>query len=327
MNRNKCIFLQLFDQLRHSGYKICDRIGEGAYSKVYKALDLQRRCDAQTSTTFDYIDPNPPTDQTSNQRPNDDVIACKIFDCRRSSNDYINKFLPRELQISRRVQHPNIVRVQRIFEIGPFICCLMELCPSGDLLQCVQDNGPRPETQSHLWFNQLVAAVRYLHSQGISHRDIKCENVLLCSDSHCKLTDFGFARVLDYVDTASENGNEGAEAVDDASRAVCLSETFCGSVAYAAPEVLCGRPYDPRAYDMWSLGCVLFIMVTGTMPFGDESVAVALQAQQQRVLYWPFSTAVPPALRATVVGMLEPVVERRTTMETLLADEWMLLGG
>ena len=84
--------------------------------------------------------------------------------------------------------------------------------------------------------------MRYLHDRRLCHRDLKCENVLIRRDRSVMLTDFGFARTL-------EKDNE-------------LSKTFCGSAAYAAPEILQGISYFPPLHDIWAMGVILYIMVS-----------------------------------------------------------------
>lgn len=99
------------------------------------------------------------------------------------------------------------------------------------------------EVLSRFYMRQLVGAIEYLHSSSYCHRDIKCENVLLFDGLRvAKLADFGFARAYNRSEAAA-------------------LRTFCGSVAYSAPELLSATPYDPRTADLWSLGCVLYIMV------------------------------------------------------------------
>lgn len=104
--------------------------------------------------------------------------------------------------------------------MGPFICVFMDFCPHGDLLDRIIKTGALPEKKIKLFFGQIVSAIYYLHSKSISHRDIKCENILIQSSYLVKLTDFGFARKV------VEKGKS------------IMSKTFCGSAAYASPEIL-----------------------------------------------------------------------------------------
>lgn len=218
----------------------------------------------------------------------------------------MDKFLPRELEIIKNLNHPNIVSVYTILEVGPFICCFMDFCAFGDLLDRIRYRGPLTANETKLYFGQLAAAVYYLHSENISHRDIKCENVLI-QDRYCvKLTDFGFSRPL-----VGRNG------------AIEYSDTFCGSAAYAAPEVLKGISYDPRRYDMWSLGCVLFIMATGSMPYDDENIAATIRRQEQHHIAYPADVPVEAALRDVIGRLLDPDVERRLSVEELMMEPWV----
>lgn len=181
------------------GYHLGKRIGEGSYSKVYYAEHLSGK--------------------SFSNKP----IACKIIDGRKTSTEYYLKFLPRELKIIQKITHPHIITIHAILEMGPFVCFFMDYCPYGDLLDRIRLRGALIEKRCRLYFSQIVSAIQYLHSKEISHRDLKCENILIQNRYCVKLTDFGFARKL-------------LRCSNDKSR--LFSQTFCGSAAYAAPEVL-----------------------------------------------------------------------------------------
>lgn len=294
--------------LQRIGYHLGKRIGEGSYSKVYYA----EHQNAQQPKSF------------SNQ-----PIACKIIDGRYTSVEFLEKFLPRELSIVQNLAHPNIVSVYSILEMGPFVCFFMDFCPFGDLLDRIRYHGALSERRSRLYFAQICNAVEYLHASGITHRDIKCENILIHSRYCVKLTDFGFSRRL-YQEKYKKNvriddvsGGSSGRSDWDGLTPEWFSRTYCGSAAYAAPEVLKGIAYDPRLYDMWSLGCVLFIMVTGVMPFDDANISATIQKQEEHNIVYPENVSVPTKVRTIISGLLEPIVWKRTTIDKLMYESWV----
>lgn len=105
-----------------------------------------------------------------------------------------------------------------------------------------------------------------------------------------------------------------------------LSETFCGSAAYAAPEVLQGIPYYPKMYDIWSLGCILYVMLTGSMPFDDSNIKRMLQYQQNRVIYFSiyYQANWTNALRRLLCNVLEPDVSKRIDIHEVAQSEWIV---
>ncbi|XP_058451200.1 testis-specific serine/threonine-protein kinase 3-like [Malaya genurostris] len=268
-------------QLANRGYFIGNSVGEGSYSKVY------------------YSEQHRPGQQFPDRR------ACKIINRRRSSMEY-GQFLPREIKTMIALSHPNIVSIHSVYEFGPYVCIFMDYCRHGDLLQRILEHGKLPEAKARLLFKQLVSAVQYMHSRGYCHRDIKCENVLLSTATHVKLSDFTFSKKC-----CCEGG--GGQ----------LSATFCGSVAYAAPEILKGIRYDPKRYDMWSLGCVLFIMVTGTMPFDESNVTETIERQERKQYFYPSDVKPNPMIIELIDRLIEPDVEARASVEQILLDPWL----
>ncbi|XP_072530561.1 testis-specific serine/threonine-protein kinase 6-like [Salminus brasiliensis] len=186
---------------------------------------------------------------TSERHPNQ--VAIKIMQRTEKRPNFTFKFLPRELAILRRVRHPHIVRVHEIIEMPNGQVYIVMEALATDLLRKITELFVIPSEQAKIWFSQLLSAVGYLHKQNIAHRDIKCENVLLTSDNQVKLTDFGFG---------------------------CFSRgfphlcwTYCCTPTFAAPEVLLDLPYDPKKSDVWSLGVILYAMITGCLPFRDPT--------------------------------------------------------
>ncbi|KAG6938957.1 testis-specific serine kinase 6 [Chelydra serpentina] len=221
-------------------------------------------------------------------------LAIKVVDRRRAPPDFVHKFLPRELSILRVIRHPNIVRVFEFIEVCNGKLYIVMEAASTDLLQLVQRLGKLP----------CVRAVRYLHDRNLVHRDLKCENVLLTSDGRrAKLTDFGFGKEAHgYPD---------------------LSTTYCGSAAYASPEVLLGIPYDAKKYDIWSLGVVLYVMVTGCMPFDDTHIHSMPRRQKKGVLYPDGLPPLPEPCKTLIAQLLQFSPASRPGVGQVTKNSWL----
>nr|XP_006640091.1 PREDICTED: testis-specific serine/threonine-protein kinase 6 [Lepisosteus oculatus] len=229
-------------------------------------------------------------------------VAIKIVDRRRAPHDFVCKFLPRELAILRGVRHPHIVHVHEFIEVCSGKLYIVMEAATTDLLQRVQELSSIPGPLAKVLFSQIVSAVGYLHANDIVHRDLKCENVLLTADNQVKLTDFGFGRkALGYPE---------------------VSSTYCGSAAYAPPEVLLGVPYDPKKYDVWSLGVILYVMATGCMPFDDSNVS-KLPRIQRKALVYPQEVPVEAPCRAVIGSLLQFSPSTRPSVQQVSEDPWL----
>ncbi|NXV73968.1 TSSK6 kinase, partial [Atlantisia rogersi] len=232
-------------------------------------------------------------------------LAIKVVDWHRAPTAFVYKFLPRELSIVRKIRHPNIVRIVELIEgCNGKLYMVMEAAAT-DLLQLLQQLGKLPcIPKARDIFAQVVSAVRYLHDRNLVHRDIKCENVLLAADGRrAKLSDFGFSKeATSYPD---------------------LSTTYCGSAAYASPEVLMGIPYDAKKYDMWSLGVMLYVMVTGCMPFDDTHICSMPQQQKKGVQYPEGLPPLPEPCQALIAKLLQFSPACRPCVGLVAKNSWL----
>jgi len=151
-----------------------------------------------------------------------------------------------ELGVLRKVSHPNILGIYELLHDNRYYFIVCEYLKHGELYDFIVSNGPISENQVQHIIRQLFLAINYLHSQGIVHRDIKPQNILVYNQSklEIKLTDFGFAAM------ANEK---------------TLNEVL-GSPLYMSPEILKNEEYDNKV-DIWSSGVVCYIMVVGKVPF------------------------------------------------------------
>ncbi|XP_037437204.1 serine/threonine-protein kinase ATG1a-like isoform X3 [Triticum urartu] len=182
-------------------------------------------------------------------------VAVKEID-RRRVDDHVRRGILQEMSILGSLSHPNILRLINTIETGEKLFLVLEYCDGGDLEAYRQTHGgPRnrlPEATARDFARQLAEGLKVLRGQRIVHRDLKPQNLLLSADGDAitlKIGDFGFARSLMH-----EN----------------LAATFCGSPYYMAPEIWRGDKYDAKA-DLWSVGVILFQLVTGELPFLGEN--------------------------------------------------------
>ena len=171
----------------------------------------------------------------------------------------------------------------------------MQNAENGSILDLVHKQKRIPEGRACSIFRQVMAGIEYCHSQGVAHRDIKCENILLDSNNTVKLIDFGFAKSMKPIPKSKGEeklealiAEKSAQAVKPPKEYSNLSDTYCGSYAYASPEILKGIPYDPYSSDVWAMGCVLYTMVCGRLPFDDRNIPKLVKVSLNFQFFDPF---------------------------------------
>lgn len=157
-----------------------------------------------------------------------------------------------EVRSLSALHHPNITELYEYIGTSELKAIVMEFV-DGEELYARLERGRLCESEAKFLFYQLCLAVDHCHRNQIAHRDVKLENILVTKSNQVKLCDFGLA----------------AEISDS------LMDDYCGSVCYTAPEILKFIPYDGRKSDIWSLGIVLFSMLTGHLPFAMDSSEVS----------------------------------------------------
>ncbi|KAL1233310.1 Serine/threonine-protein kinase PLK4 [Trichinella pseudospiralis] len=155
-----------------------------------------------------------------------------------------------EVRIHSPLKHPRIVELLDCFQDEKYIYIALELCPNGDMRRYLKVMGrPLDEAYAAIVLEQVVDGILFLHSRGIIHRDLSASNILLDSNWTVKIADFGLA-------TQISQPNE-------------KHFTMCGTPNYIAPEIAMRKPHGLEA-DVWSLGCLLYTLLTGHPPFGNN---------------------------------------------------------
>jgi serine/threonine protein kinase len=207
---------QVSQELKAVGkYSIGDFIASGAYGKVKRATHNDTGVE----------------------------VAVKIIN-KKLMNPEEQSRAQREIEILKRLDHPNIIRFLEMVDTTDRLYLFMEFMEGGHTLMNYM-NKQLSESEARSIFRQIAAAINYCHSTQVVHRDIKPTNILM-STGRVKLIDFGLSAV-------SESGK--------------LQGTFCGSPAFAPPEIIQGTKYSGSAADIWSLGVLLYSMLANKLPF------------------------------------------------------------
>lgn len=197
--------------------------------------------------------------------PNGETLALKKLVKANPKFDRTN--LEREIIAGERLQHTNIIHHMTHFETMDSFFMVMEYFEGLDLLEFMRARkfNPLPEKNAKKLFMQLVSALWYCHQQGVAHRDVKLQNILVNRKGEIKLLDFGLCHF-----SAQQPG--------------IFREKDCsvilGSLGYLAPEIASGKPYSGFAADVWSAGVVLYALLFGRLPFSDEQYPFLVNGQQ-----------------------------------------------
>ncbi|XP_036373684.1 NUAK family SNF1-like kinase 1 [Megalops cyprinoides] len=259
--------------LKHR-YELLETLGRGTYGKVKKAIE----------------------------RHSGREVAIKSIRKEKIKDEQDMVHIRREIEIMSSLRHPHIISIYEVFENKDKIVIVMEYASKGELYDYISERRRLTERETRHFFRQIVSAVHHCHKNGIVHRDLKLENVLLDENCNIKIADFGLSNLY-HKDK--------------------LLQTFCGSPLYASPEIVNGRPYRGPEVDSWALGVLLYTLVYGTMPFdgGDHKNLIRQISNGEYREPTQSSDA-----RGLIRWMLMVNPERRATVEDI-ANHWWVNWG
>lgn len=213
------------------------------------------------------------------------------------------------------VNHPNIVNTYDVFDSPSVLYLVLEMMKGGELFDIIADRGRLSEQQASQVMRDIVTGVQYLHSCDVVHCDIKPENIL-CKEKNewplqVKLCDFGLSSFIDRA-LASSNGTDKT------------MNTMIGTPGYVAPEVIKREPYGPPV-DMWSCGVVLYVMLSGKMPFYGRSDIQVLQRTVAAQYDFPDKewASISEGAKSLVRALLEADPAKRLTARAALQHQWL----
>jgi len=238
--------------------------------------------------------------------------AVKVVENKSLTDEENLEALETEIGILRQLDHPHIVSLKEVVVTKEDTFIVMELLSGGELFNRIVDKGPFPESEAAQLFAQILLSMDYLHSRNIVHRDVKPENILYVSEgaSQIKLIDFGYAGVW-----AADKPLTG----------------LCGTPDYVAPEVLTwydddenGTPYG-KGSDTWSLGVLLYVILSGCSPFAadEEDAILTLVAQAKYEFHDAEWSAISSEAKDLISRLLVIDPQKRLSMEQLLEHAWL----
>lgn len=224
------------------------------------------------------------------------LVAIKILKKGTSTEPLINC----EIELLKTLQHPTIIQLFQVIETKQKTYLVMEYAARGSLLKRVTECGHLEEDEARTLFRELTLAIKYIHSHNIAHRDIKSENILLDCEGHIKLSDFGLGKRF-----ASGEKVKG----------------FWGTTEYCAPEVFGLTEYEGLPTDIWSLGVVLYLLVTGYLPFRDTELSKIKAQILSRNCWIPHHLS--PELQDLLNQLMTVDPTQRPLIVEVMAHPWL----
>ena len=229
-----------------------------------------------------------------------ETVAIKILDkiiLNQTPEDY--ELVKKEMSILKLVKHKYVIQLYEILQTPNHIFIIMEYCDGKDIMDYILSKNFLSESDALKYFQQLINALFYLHSQNIAHRDIKIDNILLDRNKNLKLIDFGLS--TKYSDNK-------------------LLDQPCGTIVYSAPEVLEGQPYHGMLADVWSSGIVLYGMISGYLPFSDNDDNINKKLIIEGKIEMPDN--ISPWLKDLLKHMLDVNPMTRYTLQDIKEHPW-----
>ncbi|XVF63000.1 hypothetical protein PTKIN_Ptkin09bG0054000 [Pterospermum kingtungense] len=230
------------------------------------------------------------------------VVAVKIIDKTKTVDAAMEPRIIGEVSAMHRLQHhPNILKIHEVMATKTKIYLVMELASGGELFAKVLRRGRLAEPAARRYFSQLVSALNFCHQNGVAHRDLKPQNLLLDQNGNLKVSDFGLSALPEQLSDG-------------------LLHTACGTPAYTAPEVVRRKGYNGSKADAWSCGVILFVLLAGYLPFDDSNLVTMYKKIHRREFQFP--SWISKQAKSVIWQLLDPNPNTRMSIEKLMETSW-----
>lgn len=223
-------------------------------------------------------------------------VAIKLYEKAKIKTRSSSERIFTEIGILRRMNHRNIVNFIEIFQNPKYIFIVLEYANGGDLLHYLKTKGRFKEYEYRKILQQIIDALEYIHEHKILHRDIKLDNILLTKSGHVKICDFGISRKMHRNDPVFEH---------------------IGTPAYIAPEIIREKGYTGFGADIWSLGVMTYMALTGNVPFKGNTIEELHQSILTKEVTFSEKVKLSPEMKRAISGMLVKDPRRRTTLKEI----------
>jgi len=252
-------------------YQVLSELGRGGMGIVYQAYDKQLK----------------------------EQVAIKLLSPLLSTDQEALERLTREVSLARRVTHPNVIRIHDLSEVNGLHYVSMEYFGGSNLKEHLKRSGSLSILNAYQVFSQICDGLEAAHSQGVVHRDLKAQNILIGPTGQIKIIDFGLARSVQL-------------------QGMTATGLIMGTPEYMAPEQVAGKHVDERA-DIYALGVILFEMLTGRVPFtGDSAIAVGFQQLKDAP---PAPRSINPQIPEEVERIILKALEKNPIQRYRTVDE------
>lgn len=271
------------------GHYVCsgELLGRGSFASVYKGTNQKTK----------------------------EVVAVKVIDVERlakTNNPKLQQHLDQEISVMKAMKHENIVELLDVYKSakGDELYMILEFCAGGDFSKYLAKQPDRRLTEEHAryFMRQLASGLRFLRSKQVIHRDLKPQNLLLAVNPSTraivlKIADFGFARFMEPQ---------------------ALAETLCGSPLYMAPELLKFQKYSVKA-DLWSVGAIMFEMLTGSVPFRCKNQMELMRMMETSQIVFPeaLRPTVSQACLDLLFSLLRKDLNQRISWDEFFLHPWL----